>query len=231
MWGKICACQSHTQNATEHVQCTGLGWWESWDTDWQQTTVSANKRQAKNVSTNDRLCVGACHQLDNWEWRFQKSVIWNNSIPASVQWLSAGQWRPPESRGCQALTPRSWLDRRWRRWCAWRGTGRRTSYASDTRRPHGSPSADCAPTGNLHLYQRWGHPPLSRDGGWCCSNCIWKNIWKQGKISEKKQFTFCWTVLERNVRGLHCVTLGRCCRSSHGSSQQQYHWCRDEESL
>ena len=74
MWGQICACCSHEQNATEHVQCTGLGWWESWDTDWQLTTVSANKRQAKNVSTNDRLLVGACHQLDNWEWRFLKSV-------------------------------------------------------------------------------------------------------------------------------------------------------------
>ena len=61
MWGQICACQSHEQNATEHVQCTGLGWWESWDTDWQLTTVSANKRQAKIVSTNDRLRVGACH--------------------------------------------------------------------------------------------------------------------------------------------------------------------------
>ena len=33
--------------ATEHVQCTGLGWWESWETDGQLTTVSANKRQAK----------------------------------------------------------------------------------------------------------------------------------------------------------------------------------------
>ena len=38
--------------------------------------------------------------------------IWNNSIPESVQQMSAGQWRPPESRGCQDPTPRSWLDRR-----------------------------------------------------------------------------------------------------------------------
>ena len=38
-------CTIHV--ATEHVQCTGLGWWESWETDWQLTTVSANKRQAK----------------------------------------------------------------------------------------------------------------------------------------------------------------------------------------
>ena len=75
MWGQICACCSHEQNPTEHVQCTGLGWWESWDTDWQQTTVSANKRQAKNVSTNDRLRVGACHQLDNIEWQILKSVV------------------------------------------------------------------------------------------------------------------------------------------------------------
>jgi len=67
MWGQICACCSHEQNPTEHVQCTGLGWWES----WQLTTVSANKSY---VSTNDRLLVGACHQLDNWEWRFLKSV-------------------------------------------------------------------------------------------------------------------------------------------------------------
>ena len=70
MWGQICACCSHEQNPTEHVQCTGLGWWES----WQLTTVSANKSY---VSTNDRLLVGACHQLDNWEWRFLKSVCWH----------------------------------------------------------------------------------------------------------------------------------------------------------
>ena len=63
MWGQICACCSHEQNPTEHVQCTGLGWWES----WQLTTVSANKSY---VSTNDRLLVGSCHQLDNWEWHF-----------------------------------------------------------------------------------------------------------------------------------------------------------------
>ena len=67
MWGQICACCSHEQNPTEHVQCTGLGWWES----WQLTTVSANKSY---VSTNDRLLVGSCHQLDNWEWHFKKSV-------------------------------------------------------------------------------------------------------------------------------------------------------------
>ena len=67
MWGQICACQSHEQNATEHVLCSVLGWWESWDADWLLTTVSANKSY---VSTNDRLLVGACHQLDNWECRF-----------------------------------------------------------------------------------------------------------------------------------------------------------------
>ena len=75
MWGQICACCSHEQNPTEHVQCTGLGWWES----WQLTTVSANKSY---VSTNDRLLVGACHQLDNWEWHFLKSVH-NNMSPRS----------------------------------------------------------------------------------------------------------------------------------------------------
>ena len=77
MWGQICACCSHEQNATEHVQCTGLGWWESWDTDWQQTTVSANKRQAKNVSTNDRLRVGAT------SWTTESDVfkkVWQDSL-------------------------------------------------------------------------------------------------------------------------------------------------------
>ena len=45
--------------ATEHVQCTGLGWWESWETDWQLTTVSANKRQAKIL----KVCVNQWHEI------------------------------------------------------------------------------------------------------------------------------------------------------------------------
>ena len=45
-------CTIHV--ATEHVQCTGLGWWESWETDWQLCQPIRGKlRFWKNVSTND----------------------------------------------------------------------------------------------------------------------------------------------------------------------------------
>ena len=65
--------------ATEHVQCTGLGWWESWETDWQLTTVSANKRQAKILKEcvkqwqADRMILPLGRQ--HWVTDFKKCVF------------------------------------------------------------------------------------------------------------------------------------------------------------
>ena len=108
-------CTIHV--ATEHVQCTGMGWWESWDTDWQLvyrgkycSNICFNENKKSQVILGDPeslfqyfpMKIFMFQDLKSYYWKFSTDVTATQFFRKIYIWkinTSQNNYRQPSDCG------------------------------------------------------------------------------------------------------------------------------------